>query len=181
MGRHKPSLLVGGRSLVARVVTAAEPRPTLVVGLPDDVPDGIRVVREDPPGGGPVAALGAAVDVLLATDPPPATVLVLAADLPFVTSALLDRLASALDRTPEADVAVTTDAEGEPNWLCASWRMPALRAHLDGLGHLAGRSVRALVTGARIVEVPDEAGLAVDVDTPDELAAARSRAEAEGS
>jgi len=185
MGSHKPSLRVGDRSLVSRVVDAARPRPTLVVGLPDDVPDGIPVIREDPPGGGPVAALGAAVDTLSSSAEPPERITVLAADLPFVTTAHLDRLAAALDGAPDADLAVTTDPSGHANWLCATWRVAGLQPRLQALRDtpggpllpgLQGRSMRQLARGATVVEVPDEGGLALDVDTPQQLEAARSRA-----
>jgi len=177
MGAHKPSLRVGGRALVARVVDAARPRPTLVVGLPDDVPDGIPVIREDPAGGGPVAAIGAAVAAVAAWPQPPDLVAVLAADLPFVTSAHVERLVAALREAQGADLAVTYDAEGQANWLCAAWRLASLRSRLGGLGgHLIDRSMRELVSGAAAVRVPDDAGVAVDVDTPEQLEAARDRA-----
>ncbi|WP_460626224.1 molybdenum cofactor guanylyltransferase [Intrasporangium mesophilum] len=183
MGAHKPSLLVGGRALVVRVLDAAHPHPTLVVGLPDDVPDGIPVIREDPPGGGPVAALAAAVEHLSATTPAPRLVAVLAADLPFVTSGHLDRLIDALGRTPDAGLAVTTDRAGQPNWLCAAWRFPTLVGRLEDMadgqaaarGHVGGRSLRELATGVPRVEIVDETDLATDVDTPEELEAARRR------
>jgi molybdopterin-guanine dinucleotide biosynthesis protein A len=190
MGRHKPSVRLGGRTLVAWVTDAAHPRPTLVVGLPDDVPDGIPVVLEDPPGGGPVAALGAARDALAPTMSPTAVVIVLAADLPFVTSDHLDRLVESLARMPAADLAVTTDAEGSANWLCGAWRFAALDARLEelrttpgraGRAGLDGRSMRELVSGVRTVQVADDAAIAVDVDTPGQLEAARARARREGS
>jgi molybdopterin-guanine dinucleotide biosynthesis protein A len=59
MGSHKPSLRVGETPMVTRVLAAVRPRPVLVVGRPDDVPDGIPVLVENPPGGGPVAAIAA--------------------------------------------------------------------------------------------------------------------------
>jgi molybdopterin-guanine dinucleotide biosynthesis protein A len=178
MGQHKPSLRIGGRALVARVVDAARPRPTLVVGLPDDVPDGIPVIQEHPAGGGPVAAVGRAVQLLASEAEPPTLVVVLAADLPFVTSDHVDRLTAALRRTPGAELAVTTDADGRANWLCAAWRLGALRGRLAMLGdRLAGGSMRELVGDASVVEVSDPDGAGVDVDTPEQLVAARERAD----
>jgi molybdopterin-guanine dinucleotide biosynthesis protein A len=185
MGAHKPSLQIGDRPLVARVVDAAAPWPTLVVGLPDDVPDGIPVIREDPPGAGPVAALAAAAEHLAAQGTPPRLVAVLAADLPFVTSAHLDRLLDSLARAPEAGLAVTTDAAGQPNWLCAVWRFQALGARLADLaarhsGQTSGRSLRELADGVSRVDTVDETGVAHDVDTPEQLDAAIRRIAAEG-
>lgn len=173
MGSHKPSLRVGETPMVARVLAAVRPRPVLVVGRPDDVPAGIPVLVEDPPGGGPVAAIAAGlgrvpeeVDV----------VIVLAADLPFVTSAHLDRLVSAALHHPTAEgPAVTSDAAGRLNWLCAAWRRADLDEALGRLGEPAGRSMRDLAAGLRPVEVADVDGVADDVDTPDDLTRARRR------
>jgi molybdopterin-guanine dinucleotide biosynthesis protein A len=168
MGSHKPSLEVGGLPMVERVLGAARPRPVLVVGRPDDVPDGIPVLVEEPPGAGPVAAVAAGLRQL-----PPETdvVVVLAADLPFVTSPYLDRLVGAADAGP----AVTVDAAGRLNWLCSAWRRPVLSAALDRLGDPSGRSMRDLAAGLRPVEVADAYGAADDVDTPSDLEQARRR------
>src|SRR6476620_7173802 len=120
MGSHKPVLDVGGRPLVARVLDAAGDRPALVVGPGQGVPEGVRVVMERVPGGGPVAGLAAAVEALTADPraPLPYAVAVLAADLPFVTSDHVDRLLAALHGPGEVDLAVTVDRDGRPNWLC---------------------------------------------------------------
>ena len=178
MGSHKPVLDVGGRPLVARVLDAAGDLPALVVGPGQGVPEGVRVVMERVPGGGPVAGLAAAVEALTADPraPLPYAVAVLAADLPFVTSDHVDRLLAALHGPGEADLAVTVDRDGRPNWLCAAWRLTALRARLDDLGDAYGSSMRRLADGIRTQSVDDPAELALDVDTPDDLARARDRA-----
>ena len=167
MGSHKPSLPVGGVPMVARVLAAARPRPVLVVGRPDDVPDGIPVLAEDPPGGGPVAAIAAGLGHLRG---PRGVVIVLAADLPFVTSAHLDRLVSAALSEPAGPApAVTTDLAGRLNWLCSAWPHDVLDAAIDHLGDPAGRSMRDLAAGLRPVEVADSDHVADDVDTPEDL------------
>ncbi|WP_221629215.1 molybdenum cofactor guanylyltransferase [Humibacillus xanthopallidus] len=180
MGSHKPSLEVGDLPMVVRVLEAARPRPVLVVGRGDDVPGGIPVLVEDPPGGGPVAAIAAGVRHLPGeTD----VVVVLAADLPFVTSGHLDRLASAA-MTGAAGAtggAVTVDPTGRRNWLCSAWPRTALAAALDRLGDPSGRSMRDLAAGLRPAEVADTDGVADDVDTPDDLVQARERVAGEGS
>ncbi|WP_256794004.1 molybdenum cofactor guanylyltransferase [Terrabacter sp. Ter38] len=178
MGSHKPVLDVGGRPLVARVLDAAGDRPALVVGPGQGVPDGVRVVWERVPGGGPVSGVSTAVDSL-ATDaatsatPLPYAVVLLAADLPFVTSAHVDRLLEALG---SADLAVTVDREGRTNWLCSAWRLAALQGRLDELGDPYGRSMRDLADGMRTQTVDDPSDVALDVDTPADLARARDRA-----
>jgi molybdopterin-guanine dinucleotide biosynthesis protein A len=176
MGSHKPLLEVGGRPLVARVLDAAGDWPALVVGPTQGVPDGIRSVLEPVPGGGPVAGLSAAVAALRAGGPEaPDVLVVLAADLPFVTHDHVARLVAALDEP--AALAVTVTADGRTNWLCAAWRLTALRARLDEVGDAYGRSMRELCSDVPTVHVADPDDLALDVDTPADLDRARGRAE----
>ena len=108
--------------------------------------------------------------------------MVLAADLPFVTSAHLDRLACAATEPATASgLAVTTDATGRVNWLCSAWRRDALETAIAALGDPTGRSMRELADGLRPVRVPDVDGVAADVDTPADLEAARRRHGGEGA
>jgi molybdopterin-guanine dinucleotide biosynthesis protein A len=186
MGAHKPALEVGGVPIVARVIGAAQPRPTLVVGRPEGVPSGIPVVGEHPPLGGPVAAVAAGLDALTssqyAAGPSPLApdvVVVLGGDLPFVTSRHLDRLVTALRADPRAAAAVTAGRGDRLNWLCAAWRIAALRERCAALGDPRHRSMRSLADHAPITTVSDEHALANDVDTPADLEAARRRAESE--
>lgn len=170
-GVSKPDELVAGRSLLARVVAAVGPAEPLVVVGPsrDEVAPQAIWCREEPPGGGPVAAIAAGLPVVDA----PVT-LVLAADLPFVGPAvpvLLEALAA-----NDAEVALLV-ADGRANYLAAAWRTESLRARLHLLGDPAGRSMRALHEGAGAVEVPDPGHWGDDCDTWAELDAARRRAE----
>jgi molybdenum cofactor guanylyltransferase len=180
MGSHKPTLDVGGRALVQRVFDAAGPHPAVVVGPGQGVPDGVPVVMERVPGGGPVSGIAYAVEALradLPRDSPPDAVVVLAADLPFVTAEHVQRLVAAL-ADPDADLAVTVDPDGRTNWLCAAWRAPALAARLAELGDVGdayGRSMRELCDGIRTVHVDDPERVATDVDTPADLEHARRR------
>ena len=192
MGSHKPTLELGGRPLVVRVLAAAGRHPALVVGPGQGVPDGVPVVMERVPGGGPVSGIAYAVEAVragVASDvtpdappevthgPQPDAVVVLAADLPFVTAEHVERLVAALE---PADLAVTVDADGRTNWLCAAWRTDALEARLAALGDVGdayGRSMRELCDGIRTVRVDDPDGLAADVDTPADLERARARAQ----
>ena len=66
-GASKPDLVVGGRSLLATAIAAARGAACeriVVVGPPELEAAGCLVVREDPPFGGPVAALAAGLDAL---------------------------------------------------------------------------------------------------------------------
>lgn len=104
-GRSKPALVLGGRTLLERVLDAvSDATPRVVVG-PQARP-GLLVTREDPPGGGPVAALAAGLRLV-----PDGTgqVAILAADLPFVTAAVITTLREA---ATGADGALLVDADG---------------------------------------------------------------------
>ncbi|MBQ0903672.1 molybdenum cofactor guanylyltransferase [Micromonospora sp. U21] len=174
-GVDKPALPVGGRSMRDRVLAAVDDAaPRVLVGPAGAVPPGVRVTREDPPGGGPVAAAAAGLALL---DPATDLVALLAADLPLLSRAAIGELlthlappchtgpavpASGSSRVgPErlSDGACFVDADGRRQSLCGVWRVDALRAGLDRLaaergGSLAGAPVRALLAGLVVREVP---------------------------
>ena len=175
-GARKVTLDVGGSGSLERVVRACSgwcPAPsTLVVGPADlPVPDGVVLVTDDPPFGGPVSGLRAGLAQLsVGADP----VAVLAGDQPFVTAVTLERLVAALG---SAEVAALGDAgqvgeAGQVSYLTAVWRGPALRRRVAA----AGASMRSVFAGAEVVLVPDTEGWAADIDTPDDLRRARRRA-----
>jgi molybdopterin-guanine dinucleotide biosynthesis protein A len=124
--------------------------------------------QEDPIGAGPLA--GIATAAARVSQP---LVAVLAADLPFIGPALT-LLRSAVV-TEEADVAALVDTAGRVNYLAAVWRLPALAAAMARLGDPTGGRVRDLFEGVNASYVPDFDGLAADVDTPNDLQAARER------
>ncbi|GLW54333.1 hypothetical protein Kpho01_23440 [Kitasatospora phosalacinea] len=171
-GADKPALTVGGRPLLDRVLAACpDARRVLVVG-PERPTERAAVhwLREDPPGGGPVAAVAAALPAVTAP-----RVLLLAADLPFLDAATVRRLLAALD-DPARDGALLVDAAGRDQPLAAAYRTAPLRAALAALGDPAGRPLRRLLDGLHLARLPDPAGASFDCDTWDELAAARERA-----
>ncbi|MFC9236000.1 DUF6457 domain-containing protein [Streptomyces decoyicus] len=97
-GADKPSLSVGGRPLLDRVLaTCPDAAITVVVGPRRPATRAVVHALEDPPGGGPLAALDAG---LRHTTAP--TVLVLSADLPFLTAATVRSLLEAATRTGAA-------------------------------------------------------------------------------
>ncbi|WP_406073704.1 molybdenum cofactor guanylyltransferase [Micromonospora sp. NBC_01638] len=168
-GVDKPALPVGGRPMRDRVLRAvSDATPRVLVGPADGVPEGVRVTREDPPGGGPVAAAAAGLALL---DPDTELVALLAADLPLLSRSaigdLLHHLAPGADRgrtstagsERRSDGTCFVDADGRRQSLCGVWRVAALRAGLDRLavergGSLAGAPVRALLAGLVVREVP---------------------------
>ncbi len=166
-GADKPAELVGGRRLLDIALDAVAGAERIVVVGPDrELPDGILVTREQPAYGGPGAALAAG---LRALNPVLGPVVVIAADLPEVTGALIDRLREELARTGAPAVFATDDAR-QIQYLLGIWTPEALRP-----AHDAGpdASMRGLLpSGAQTVPLDGTA----DVDTPDDLAAARRRA-----
>ncbi|MGC4853653.1 molybdenum cofactor guanylyltransferase [Micromonospora sp. DT4] len=170
-GVDKPALPVGGRSMRERVLAAVgDATPRVLVGPADNLPDGVRVTREEPAGGGPVAATAAGLALL---DPDMTLVALLAADLPLLTRAAIGDLLTHLttgagpavgdSRVPQAgsdpDGVCFVDENGRRQSLCGVWRVGALRAGLVRLaaergGSLAGAPMRALLAGLAIREVP---------------------------
>ena len=172
-GVSKPALQVGDRSIVARLVAdlrafrlvVVGPRP---VGI---VTDGVDVTwcTEDPPGGGPAAALAAGLAHLTEVD----VVVAIAGDQPFAASAV-PRLIDALAANPDADVAWGVDAEDRDQPLLAAYRADVLRSRLDEPA--GGRSMGQVTAGLRGVRVRLSAIEGIDVDDPADLAAARDQA-----
>lgn len=172
-GRDKATTHVGGRLLVQR----------LLVGVPDDVPvvlvgepieglsSAVLVTREDPPGSGPLAGIGAGTAEV---DTP--LVGVIAADMPFALRVVGGAVARLSDAQDAVGAVVRVDPDGFEQLLCAAYRTDALRAALAAVGPLAGRPVRAMRPGLSVMEWPVPADALADVDTEQELAAARVRA-----
>lgn len=176
-GIDKTALGGTGRTLLDRAVAATVgARRVVVVGLRDGsrLPVGAVGVREDPPFGGPVAALAAG----LCTDGPDdtaasaPTTLVLACDLvrPTAAVALLWRAVAGAD-TADGWIAVDDDGVRQP--LLGLYRTTALRAALAALDVVDGASLRRLLAPLDLVEVPVPSELCADVDTPEAVARLR--------
>jgi molybdopterin-guanine dinucleotide biosynthesis protein A len=166
-GVSKGDLRVGGRTLLERVVDAAGvARDRVVVGESGAslLPPGVRVVREQPPFGGPAAAVAAGVRALRADAD---AVLLLAGDQPFVAEAVAPLLA-ALDSDaddPRADGARAVDSGGRPQHLTCIVRSAALNAAIAATGPLDGVSMRRLLEPLRMLDVRVPSTATMDVDT----------------
>lgn len=170
-GRAKPQLEVGGRSMLAAVLEAVhDAESRIVVGPRQPVPPGVLIVREEPPGGGPVAALRAGL-----AEVPTDVVALLAGDLPFLTAALIGELRAGLD----GDGVLVVDDGGRDQWLLGVWRTAALRLAVSGAsGPTSLRKVLAPLSPRRLrpaVE-PGQPPPWLDCDTPADLARARAAA-----
>ncbi|GHE82838.1 molybdenum cofactor guanylyltransferase [Amycolatopsis deserti] len=159
-GVDKPMLAVGGKPLLHRALAAVGGAdPVVVVGPERDGVTGVRWAREEPPGGGPVAALAAGLRHVIAS-----RVVLLAGDLAGVTPSTVERLTAALG---DADGALLTDETGRRQWLIGVWRTASLRSALPAEPH--GAALRRVLGHLTIVEVPAAPGECADVDTPQDL------------
>lgn len=175
-GADKPGLPVAGRALIDRVLGAcAGAATTVVVGPRRHTVRPVAWVREEPPGGGPLPALAAGLRLVTAD-----TVLVLAADLPFLTRTTVDALLAALRGAADEDGVVLTDPGGRDQTLAAAYRVEALRRQLALTaaehGTLVGLPLRLLTDELALRRLPDPTGQAsFDCDTWDDLSTARAR------
>jgi molybdopterin-guanine dinucleotide biosynthesis protein A len=165
-GVDKPALLVAGVPMVVRVLEAvADAADRIVVG-PEGLPVppfGVRVMRERPPGGGPVAAVAAALEEQLPTD----YVAILGADLPLLTADAVTRLRRA---AADRDGAVFVDRNGREQWLCGVWSVVNIQARLAGMEPV-GAALRRLLAGLDFARVTDDAEMPpwFDCDTADDV------------
>ncbi|MBM7173374.1 NTP transferase domain-containing protein, partial [Streptomyces sp. G44] len=128
-GADKPGVRVGGRALIDRVLAACSGAgTTVVVAAPRPTARPVVWAREEPPGGGPLAALDAGLRHTAAE-----LVVVVSADLPFLGEQTVCRLLTAL-RDSGADGAVLTDSGGRDQPLVAAYRRAALRREIRAIG-----------------------------------------------
>ena len=162
LGQDKATAVLGGRRMIDRVLDQIPVDVDVVVVGPDPgAHRPVQVTREEPPGGGPVAGIGAGVR-LVRTE----VVGVIAADMPWavpVVAGLAEAMGPEDARVPEAG--------GHLQGLGAAYRGSAL----IGAGPAPGDSMRALLSRLRIHRVPMPEEPFTDIDTPDALAAAQRR------
>ena len=162
MGIDKPEQHVGGRRLLDIALAAvAEAETVVVVGPPRTLPADVIVVCEQPAGSGPVAAIAAGLTALPVD---PTDIAVLACDMPRITR---DTVAALTAARGDAPVAVAVDHAGRAQYLTAVWDSAALAAALAA----APSRARDLLPRRAVTVV---VGDVTDVDTPEQLAAART-------
>ncbi|MCL6734732.1 DUF6457 domain-containing protein [Streptomyces neyagawaensis] len=205
-GADKPGVRVGGRALLDRVLAAcAGARTIVVVADPRPTARPVLWAREEPPGGGPLAALDAG---LRRTTAP--YVVVLSADLPFLAGETVRRLLDTLrgsavpphGAAPDvvegtggtapptgapggsppapapADGVLVTDSEGRDQPLVAAYRADALRRELARLRAEHGGTAGLplrRLVGALRLTRITDPLASFDCDTWDDIAAARAR------
>jgi molybdopterin-guanine dinucleotide biosynthesis protein A len=171
-GVDKPSLVVGALSMLDRVIAAVDGAARVVVVGPRSTTSRPVVwCREDPPGGGPVAALAAGLAEVTAE-----FVVLLAGDLPFVTA---EAVALLLDAAEGQNGALLVDHDGRDQLLAGAWRTDALRRALPA--EPAGARLSSVLLDLDPVRVALEKERDLpppwfDCDTDDDVATARGMA-----
>lgn len=137
------------------------------VGAPRATPRPVSWCREDPPGGGPVAGIAAALPHV--TSP---VVVLLGGDMPYA-AAPAPRLVTTLLDSPGTEAVVGRDGDGRLQPLLAAYRPAALAVALPP--DPAGAPLMRVLDRLRVVTTPVTDTDSLDVDTPGDLDAARHR------
>jgi molybdopterin-guanine dinucleotide biosynthesis protein A len=182
MGRNKLLLQRDGVPLIGIVVEGVQRQllarassvPTIVVGpQPTEgtiSPAGFEVVftREEPPGGGPLAALAAGIAGIGESPGADSVVIVLAGDAPHGPAAMGLLLETFGAIGADHDAVILTDAQGRLQPLCAVYRLRPVRQALAALGDTSGLRMDDLLEQLAIARIPDTVDAALDIDTPDD-------------
>ncbi|MFC0628233.1 molybdenum cofactor guanylyltransferase [Kribbella deserti] len=139
-GVDKAQLILDGVAMLDRVLAAtAGAEQTVVVGPERATARPVTWATEDPPLGGPVAGIAAAVP--LGTAP---IVVIVSCDLPWLEAENVEQLVTGL---AEYDGFGLRDSSGRAQRLAAAYRRTALERALAELGETRDQSVRRLFAG----------------------------------
>ena len=162
MGTDKALLELGDKTFLERALDAAADADRIVLVGPQREIENDRCIwtREDPPGGGPVAAIAAGVGLVASEN-----VVILAVDHPFVEPPVIHRLLAAAGGH---DGAIVVDPEGMAQPLVGIYRTARLSERLDALDAVEGAAIKTLVSGLDLARVEDDRA-ALDCDSPEDL------------
>jgi molybdenum cofactor guanylyltransferase len=165
MGRDKATLEVAGRTLLERTLQQVPADVPVVVAGPPLTLDrpGVTFVQEEPPGGGPVAGLDAALTAV--TTP---VVVVLATDLPFAGRLPAELARSLRGSAPDTDGILAAGPDGRAQQLCAAYRADALRHAIAANPPSAGAAMHRVLEHLRTSALSVGADATWDIDTPED-------------
>lgn len=169
MGRDKATIALGDTTLARRSAGALEAVTSAALEVGSGV-SGLPHVEEDPLGSGPLAAVVAAWHALVARQTRRRPAVVVACDLPHLSSTLLGWLAA-----QPGDASVVPLLDGVPQPLCARWSVADLDRAVAQLASGERSLRRVFGPDARYVPEPDWQQVAprralYDVDTQEDLA-----------
>jgi molybdopterin-guanine dinucleotide biosynthesis protein A len=167
-GGDKTRAPLGNGTVLDHLLDELPPHwPVICVGSARSTHRTVAWCREDPPGGGPVAGLAAALPHVGTP-----LVVVLGGDMPYAAGPA-PVLAATLAAEEELDAVVGRDRDGRLQPLLAAYRTPALGRAVPEPA--AGTPLMRLLDPLRVLVVPLDDPSALDVDTPDDLDRARLR------
>ncbi|MET3803594.1 molybdopterin-guanine dinucleotide biosynthesis protein A [Nakamurella sp. UYEF19] len=178
----KPALTIDGRTLLSVALAAVAPARTVVVGPSRELSADVLQIRENPPGGGPAAALAAGLAALADSEigsDRDELVVVLASDLPGIDAAAVDDLARALSSTG-VDGAVLVDVDGRSQYLAGVWRWGPLTAAVRSRTSWHDARLADLLEPLIGARVPAARAITSDINTPADLAKWRPSGPAAG-
>lgn len=161
----KPEFVLGGRRLVDVALSAVSAARRIVLVGPGPAPDGVALAREDPPFGGPVAAVAAGFEAI--PDHAAWTVL-LACDLPAAEAGVARLLA--VEPAPEEDGVCLVDDGGRLQWLFGCYRTEALTRRLADRGEPPLTAMYRLLEPLRLLGLSADSAITDDIDTPADAA-----------
>ncbi len=175
MGQDKANILLGERTLLQNVVATLQPMfPQVIISVRQPRPEiDLPQVHDDPAHSGPLAGLAAALEQ--AATP---WIFAVACDMPFIKPAVIEHLA--LHRVDCQ--AVVPLVGGFPQPLAAFYAKSCLDEVRACLGGTGKHSFRALldkvqvyyVSEAQLLEVDPQLRSFFDLDTPQDVARAKS-------
>ncbi|MGJ6980498.1 molybdenum cofactor guanylyltransferase [Aestuariimicrobium soli] len=178
MGTDKLALEIAGQTLLDRAVAAASSvaKTIVVAGTPRPLgtPEPVTFVLENPPLGGPLAGIAAALASLPAEVD---EVLVLAGDLahPDEVVALLTESPRPSTTTEGRDGLALVDDESFVQYLAACYRRTALAAAIGSPDDARDRGVRRVLHTLDLATIPAPTSAVADLDTPDQARDAGAR------
>jgi molybdopterin-guanine dinucleotide biosynthesis protein A len=164
-GADKATIEIAGATLLERTLDATRGAvATVVVGPAREVRAGVLVVQEEPPGGGPVAAVAAGLRASV-SESATHIVVVLACDMPLIDTAALDSLVRELVDREDVDAALYVDSDGRSQYLAAAYRRGRLSDAIEANGDVEGASMHAVVARLTAAEIAAHPDLTLDCDT----------------
>lgn len=169
MGTDKLSMRREGRSVLQTVIDEARPHAetVMVVGHIRDEIENVAWTMEDPPGGGPLAGLHAALTTLRSSGFAPghgSWIALLAGDAPRGPRAIPDLLIAATREAHQG--ALVVDATGRDHPLCAVYDVAATTTALANARSINGGSMRSLTEDLTMARIADRWDASADLDTP---------------
>lgn len=165
-GSDKSQAMIGGQSLIARILASIPAEfEIIVVGSNPKIKAATYLcVQESPVGGGPVAGFKAGLSLCTSE-----IVLLLATDMPFAISRVINLLNS---MTSHDDAVMYVDSEGFKQSLAAVYRVEAVEEALAQIGDVHGKSMRNLISHLNVREIvmsKEVAQALIDIDTQVDL------------